>query len=331
MSQNALLRSMKSYIAKYYDKNSIIVTEDYILCEGTEPIMLVAHMDTVFKTPPKDIYYDQEQRVMWSPQGLGADDRAGVYIIWKIIQSGRRPHICLTTNEEVGGIGANVLIKNLPICPFECKYIIELDRQGTNDCVFYSCANEEFENFIEKYGFITDFGTYSDISDICPKWQIAGVNLSVGYKNEHREIETLNTGAMLATYKKVCSMIDDAKKVQTFLYIPDPYEKYYMNLSKKYLQDYPGWDDDEWVLHQKINGYYPIISVREKKQKCKCCKCNKIYDEDDVFPVKGKDNKLKYYCIDCVSDGVNWCKKCGEPFEITNEDDELCGDCKGEK
>lgn len=338
MKQPALLRSMKNYLKKYYPKNMVCVTEDYILVEGTIPVMLVAHMDTVFKSPPDKIYYDQKQHIMWSPQGLGADDRAGVYLIWKIVQAGYRPHICLTTDEEIGGFGAMALVKDFPDQPFDIKYIVELDRQGTNDCVFYSCANEKFQEFVEGYDFVSDWGTFSDISDICPAWKVAGVNLSVGYKGEHHETETLNTHAMMDTYRKVKKMLDDAKSenIPHFEYIADPYERYYFNLGKKYAQAY-GWnfpyedDDDDWVYGQKLNGYYPI-SKSATQHKCQCVKCHKIYDDDDVFPVKAKDHDgTYYYCLDCVGTGINWCKKCGEPFEVENETDELCPDCAGKK
>lgn len=60
---------------------------------------------------------------MWSPQGLGADDRAGIFAIIQIIKSGLRPHIILTTDEEVGGVGADLLSKNGN--PFaDLRYII---------------------------------------------------------------------------------------------------------------------------------------------------------------------------------------------------------------
>ena len=318
MSQSALMRSMNTYLSKHYSADNIYRTEDFILCEGNVPIMLVAHMDTVFKAPPKDIYYDQKKQVMWSPQGLGADDRAGVYLIWRIVQNGLRPHLCLTTNEEIGGLGAVQLVKTVPCCPFDCKYIVELDRQGTNDCVFYACDNEQFQTFIEGFGFITDWGTYSDISEICPAWKIAGVNLSVGYLNEHREIETLNTRAMLDTYNKVCKMINTSNTAAYFEYIPDPYEKYFYALGRKYMPQ-----TDDWIYTQAMQGYYPST------HRIQCCKCHQLYAEDDVFPVKSKTfpTETKYYCLDCVDTDISWCAKCGEPFEMTSPDDKICRDC----
>lgn len=321
MTQPALFRSMRKYLKKYYKPEKMTVTNQYILCEGNLPVMLVAHMDTVFKTPPQRIFYDVKQTTMWSPEGLGADDRAGVYLIWRIVQSGYLPNICLTTDEELGCLGAAALIKDFPDCPFDnLKYIVELDRQGTNDCVFYSCANEQFQTFVESYGFVTDWGTYSDISDICPAWKIAGVNLSVGYKGEHRETETLNTRAMLDTLRKVKDMLKECTSddVPHFEFIPDLFEKYYYSLSKYYL--YPDDEDD-------FERYYPNY-----KHLCQCARCGKAYDELDVFPVKAKDyDGIRYYCLDCVDTGINWCKKCGEPFEVEKETDDFCPDCLGKQ
>ena len=127
------------------------------------------------------------------------------------------------------------LTEDFPECPFEdLKYIIELDRQGTNDCVFYNCSNEEFTNYIEQFGFITDWGTFSDISDICPMWEIAGVNLSIGYKNEHTQVETLNTDVLYSTIKKVEKMLDEAKSIKQFEYIDDFGSVYYLSSLAKY-------------------------------------------------------------------------------------------------
>ena len=318
MKQNSLQKSLKNYLKKHYSQDKIISTKDYLLCEGTVPIMLVAHMDTVFTHFPQQIFYDRKQCVLWSPQGLGADDRAGVFAIMKIIQSGYRPHICFTTDEEMGGLGARALIKSIPSAPFEIKYIVELDRQGLSDCVFYECDNEDFQNFVEGYGFLTEWGSFSDISYICPQWKIAGVNLSVGYFNEHQKIETLYTNALYTTINKVKKMIDDINTSPSFEYIPSSYEHYWSKMSK-----YWGWessDEDEYLYDY---NKYPTYSTGPYK----CSKCGRGFTEDDVFLVKTKTGEKKYYCVDCVSSNVNWCENCGEPFEIERSNEIYCSDC----
>lgn len=141
-------------IHKYkYDKNKIIYTKNFLIAEGEIPVALVAHLDTVFTYLPEEIYYDNKAKVMWSPQGLGADDRAGVYSIIEILELGYRPHIIFTTEEESGCLGAQIMLSKIPDSPFELKYIIQLDRQGENDSVFYDCNNPEFEQYINSFGF----------------------------------------------------------------------------------------------------------------------------------------------------------------------------------
>lgn len=300
MGEKSLLKSMRSYLVKNYPKNDVTFTNDFILCKGNCPIMLVAHMDTVFKNPPKKIYYDSKYSVIWSPEGLGADDRAGVFLIWKIVQSGLRPHICLTTGEEWGGIGADALVGFYPNCPVDVKYIVELDRQGSNDCVFYSCANEKFENFVEDYGFVTDWGTFTDISVICPKWGIAGVNVSVGYVNEHTHQEILHTKFLLSTYNKVTKMIKEIDSAPYFDYIKDPFEDFYKKIGNKYF----------------TYSYAETTHI--------CNKCGKVFVEDDMFPVYGKDGNKFYLCLDCIDDTIKWCENCGEPYE---GDTKYCPKC----
>ena len=205
-----------------FNKENIFATEDYILCSGDNPVMLVAHMDTVFPETTRnimDIYYDQSQQVLWSPDGLGTDDRAGIWIILQILKSGYHPHIIFTCDEEKGGDGAIALAQKP--CPFsKLKYIIELDRMGADDCVFYDCENPKFTNFIKKYGFTQSIGTFTDISFLCPYWEVAGVNLSVGYLDEHTHSERLFFYWTKQTLIKVKRMLDTADRASYFKYIP---------------------------------------------------------------------------------------------------------------
>ena len=78
LNQESLLKAMRNFLKKYY--NDIAITSRYIYATGDLPVCLTAHMDTVFKLPPKNVYYDTKKNVIWSPEGLGADDRAGVYM-----------------------------------------------------------------------------------------------------------------------------------------------------------------------------------------------------------------------------------------------------------
>lgn len=220
LDQNQMQTLLIKFLNKHYTK--VINKKNYIIAVGNIPIGLVAHMDTVFKQPPKNFFYDNEEQVLWSPDGgLGADDRAGIYAIIKIIEAGFRPHIIFTRDEEIGGFGAKSLIKNFPISPFKnLKCLIELDRQGKDDSVYYQCNNENFEDYINKFGFITDWGTFTDISIIAPQWKVAAVNLSVGYFNEHSAREYLKINFLNETIEKVINILKNEPVMSKYEYIP---------------------------------------------------------------------------------------------------------------
>ena len=100
---------------------------------GEVPVMLVAHMDTVHRQPVNRICYSTDGMVMMSPEGIGGDDRAGIYMILRIIQQAKC-HVLFCEDEETGGQGARKFTQR-SIRP-NINYIIEMDRRGANDAVF---------------------------------------------------------------------------------------------------------------------------------------------------------------------------------------------------
>lgn len=305
LSQSSLKQVLASFLKKHYRK--VVQTKEYVIAEGDIPVALVSHLDTVFKTPPVDIFFDPRKNVVWSPDGLGADDRAGVFAIVQIIRSGLRPHIIFTTDEEIGGIGATKL-STMP-CPFkDLKYIIELDRRGSNDCVFYDCENPEFTEYVESFGFECNFGTYSDICEFCPTWGIAGVNLSIGYRDEHSVSEILFVGQMYSTIEKVKKMLNEAKELEKlFIYIPAP-----MRYSFSYGPD--------WLYGNSTN-----FEVE------RCVGCGIYCMEEEMFPVIMQDKTTKYYCPDCLVKECNWCDTCQNAYQMPidgSRDIRKCPHCK---
>lgn len=302
LSQTSLKKTMGKYLRSKYDK--VVETKDYIYSEGNIPIALVAHMDTVFPRPAQEVYYDRQKNVIWSPDGLGADDRAGIFAIIQIIKMGFRPHIILTTDEEKGALGADKLA--MIECPFkDLRYIIQLDRRGAIDCVFYSCDNIEFIDYIEAFGFAEAIGSFSDISVICPAWKIAGVNLSIGYRDEHSVSEVLFVGYMLNTIDKVVRMLQETE-IPKFEYVPLAYDT---NSAK-----------DIW---------FRWVSSKTNPDDKHCHVCQRDFLPEELIPVSMLDGTRQYFCIDCVADKVEWCNCCGEAYELSSKNAKtgLCEDC----
>lgn len=300
LTQKEMHKAMAKYLKSKYSQ--VKVTKDYIVAIGDIPIALVAHMDTVYKTPVKNLYYDEKKGALWSPEGLGADDRAGIFAIIKILQSGLRPSVIFTTDEERGGLGAATLAEK--DCPIPgLKYLIQLDRRGTNDCVFYDCYNPEFTAYVESFGFCERFGSFSDISFLCPEWNLCGVNLSVGYEDEHSIAETLH----------ITALYDTIEKVKKMLTVPEVPKYEYKELEHGYSR---------WF---KSTGYESILDVDYVMH---CDKCKHVFSEYELIPAKGADGKTKHFCTDCIVGHVDWCDMCGEPYEVTPTSRRaLCDDC----
>lgn len=181
----------------------VFASKDYVLALGTIPVLLVAHLDTVHKELPETILFDKEQNLLWSPEGIGGDDRCGVYAILEITKE-FMPYVLFTTEEEVGGLGAEEFTSVIDIDARQfVNYIIEIDRRGNNQAVFYDCGNKDFKQFILSFGFQEQWGTFSDISVLSPAYNIASVNLSAGYYNEHTKTEYIDLDALQNTIDKV--------------------------------------------------------------------------------------------------------------------------------
>lgn len=313
--QDKLKAMLSKYLSEKYPE--VIETDEYIIAEGTIPIALCAHMDTVFETEIRsrgfhnELMYDKERNTMHCLGYGGFDDKAGVFAILQILQAGFRPHIIFSTDEERGCIGASALAHEN--CPFkDCRYIIQLDRRGTRDCVFYDMDTtlcKDFVSYVEGFGFTEAYGTFTDITEYCPSWGIAGVNLSIGYFNEHTHSEILYVDPMLATITKVKAMLSQTE-IPEFVYIETDYGRY----NWKHLY---GWDDN-YCSYGYTNKTLPSKTSKNQTYTCAGCKKNNFL-EAEIFPVVSKSGKTKYFCGDCLIGRVNWCTKCWEAYEIDPE------------
>lgn len=309
-----LKKTLEEYLKQLDYK--IISKDKYIYAIGDIPIALVAHMDTVFKNLPENVYYDEKQGVLWSPEGLGADDRAGIFAILKILQSGLRPTVIFCDEEEVGGRGASALAADFPRPPSELNYIIELDRRGTSDCVFYDCYNLEFIKYVEKFGFIENFGSFSDISMFCPVWKIAGVNLSIGYEDEHMVIETLHTAPLLSTIQKVKKMLSE-DFIPSFEYIQDT----------RYGNPFKLGINNSYTRYKHLDTF--IEDDDEDKYYIQCANCGNYFLEYEIFPTLCEDGVTRNFCPDCASYGIiDWCNECGCCYEVVDGADGKCKKCR---
>lgn len=247
MSQKDLKKYLITKLHESYDE--VLEHDGFVYAQGKFPVLLVAHLDTVHKYLPTVIHYDANDGTYSSPQGIGGDDRCGVYMILEII---KRHHcsVLFCEDEEIGGIGARKFAASKLAETLDFNYIIEFDRKGGNDAVFYDCENPEFEEFITKDFYKTAYGTFSDISVIAPSLGCAAVNLSCGYYKAHTTDEYVVVRQMNNSINAACQILEKTTEEDKFEYI---------EATHYYGPNY-GWHD-YWDAYDTETDYYGMNCV----------------------------------------------------------------------
>ena len=211
-------KELFNLLRKKYRGKALVRKDSYILVHGEAPIMLLAHLDTVHEKPVKHICKSPDGNILMSLQGIGGDDRCGVYALVRAYEAALvKPWLLFTCDEEVGGLGAETFAAEyskgkMPKDLAALKLLVEIDRKGSKDAVYYNCDNPEFEAYITSKGFVTAFGSFSDISVVAPELGVAAVNLSSGYYNAHTLHEYINRKQINAVIQAVIGIIADAAK-----------------------------------------------------------------------------------------------------------------------
>lgn len=201
-SQSNLKKRLAKELRK--QKYTPVSQNGFLYAPGQVPVLLVAHLDTVHSMGVKTIVRSDNGDILMSPQGIGGDDRAGVYMVMELIKA-YKCHILFCEDEEIGAAGARRFALS-GISP-KVNYILEFDRRGATDAVFYDCGNKDFIEFICGFGFTEDFGSFSDISVLAPALGIAATNLSAGYFGAHTTGEYIDLSIVRANIKKAKKML----------------------------------------------------------------------------------------------------------------------------
>lgn len=231
MEQKELKAYLYERLIESHGEENVINASGYLYAKGTHPVLLVAHMDTVHKTPPSQLFYSEDGRMAMAKEGIGGDDRCGVIIILDILER-LKCSVVFCEDEEVGCIGAKKFCSdNLDL---DVNYAVEFDRRGSNDYVFYKDYNEKFSEFIEKFGFEKASGSMSDISKIAPAYKIEAVNLSSGYYNAHTAHEYVCFEEMADITERATAMI------------AEPTGKWDYVEEKPVVYSYPKYTERDW-------------------------------------------------------------------------------------
>jgi hypothetical protein len=226
---------------------------------------LNAHTDTVFAKPKqKPTRFVEINSVITNAEanyGIGADDRAGCYIMHKLIKEGQQFIYVITDKEECGGIGGDDFAKSQEFQDIlgKTSCFIGLDRRGGSDCASYGFDNKEMFGLMEEYGGYTyAFGSFTDVMTFADNSELACCNLSIGYENEHRATESLNLFQMEYTYKFLSHFLPEVFWEQQFIAEVST-NKY----SKSYWEGMYGKEEEEHtaILCDMCQVHAPLYDV----------------------------------------------------------------------
>lgn len=252
------------------DKFTVIVPSD-MKWGNKEDIMpcFVSHTDTVSNNKPTTLTV--KNGVVRNPDGvLGADDRAGCYMLYKMIKNGVRGIYILTDEEECGGIGADECARSniFHVLQDNTSALIELDRESDRDIALYGYDNGALTELFEQRDYGCAWGSYTDIVDLSKASGIASINLSVGYYRQHTKREYLVLHEM---YHTLDMLLDN---MPTELYR----EKYEAQGNFSFEEQY---DMKDKILCDSCCDHAPLYET-EYGNLCDTC-CNEYLDTNPLY------------------------------------------------
>ena len=299
--------------------------DGYIFARGTMPVCLCAHMDKVpwyknIKTINRKKILDTNNNVidvrLSSREGIGGDDRCGVYTIFKMLEAGFKPSVLFCNGEEIGCRGSSKFaIDHDADFLSDINAFIQIDRRGNEDCVKYSDSNMDLTNAICNFGFHPAFGSCTDISVLMPHFGISGVNLSSGYYNEHTgETEYVSVKDLNYLIKRMKNILSSNIFETRYEYKKQEYSWSYSRIKDSNLFDVGSEEDNPEIFY--------------------CEYCLESFSADKLIEVMS--DEFEFVCEDCaetlIKQGYRRCKSCSnlsdmETLRLHHYDEQTCPFC----
>lgn len=309
---------------------------------------LAAHVDQVQQNHSKDFTVFEKDGIAfgWSSksmaqQGLGADDKNGIFICLECLEKYDVIKIAFFVDEEVGCVGSS----KCDLSFFkDCRFIIEPDRMGGYDLITSMCCGQVCsKDFIASlganiFGFTEECGTITDVGELVERGVgISCLNVSCGYYNPHSDKEVTNLAELVNCLNFVCDVIENCVDVYPFEHVPYYYNSTgtkYQGSSKDFWDDYYGSDDefyDDYTYYYD-GGFYDddVDLMKDYLEVEPDITFRKIYDHykedfhaNGFFSNDGSDEYILQDVYDEALNDINKLPSEGEDDDIEKELDNL--------
>lgn len=218
---------------------------------------IVAHIDEVHRERNNDyrvvVYGDYIFGYNTSSkeqQGIGADDKNGIWIGMQALLHYDCVKVALFVGEEIGCVGSGMADMRF----FDdVRFVIQCDRRGKGDFITsaggWKLCDEKFTSLVSMayYGYKETSGLMTDVMELKSKGlKVAACNLSCGYYNPHTADETTVWSELCNCRDFVFHIIDTVQDVVP--HEPVRSYTYYGGYGRGwYGSDYEDWYDDGYM------------------------------------------------------------------------------------
>lgn len=200
---------MKKFIIRWIKENcrNTMIAKDpkgnlYVTKGKSETYpCLAAHLDQVQKVHSIDFEVCRSEDILFGYskqnkeyQGLGADDKNGVWVCLKCLEKYNAIKVVFFVDEERGCVGSQKAVMSF----FDdCRFVLQIDRKNGGDFIsniggWTPLCSKEFIEAVqpEKFGYKEESGLMTDVE--CLKengLKVSAANISCGYYNPHTDTE----------------------------------------------------------------------------------------------------------------------------------------------
>lgn len=181
---------------------------------------ICAHLDQVQHKHSKDFRVFKDDDIIFAysakskeQQGLGADDKNGIWIALELLEALDVLKCAFFVGEEIGCVGSGdadmEFFKDV-------RYCIQPDRRNGHDLITNISGDLCSKEFLEaidykEYGYKEETGLMTDVEELCEKGVgVSCINISCGYYNPHTDEEC-------TSWSELCNARDFALHICTKL------------------------------------------------------------------------------------------------------------------
>lgn len=209
---------------------------------------VVAHLDQVQTHHSHDFALKMEGDIIYAisesfrgPQGLGADDKNGIWVCLKALSRFDNIKCAFFVGEEIGCIGSSKADMDFFA---DCRFVLQCDRKGSSDLITVAGGVELCSKaFIDAvgasdFGYSETTGLMTDVMELKERGlAVSACNISCGYYGAHTDSEVTVISELKNCFDFVCHIIENCLEVYHHEYEAPKWKSSGYSYNRSFLHD----------------------------------------------------------------------------------------------